>query len=528
VSRLLSNFGNGLGRTAQGIYARLFAGYTTSPAARDVGGGGASGRESRLSKEAYRVRDLMLDGTVYAPRRGTAGGGYLWDIQRALGKPCDADAPPILPYYNPVPAVVGCYQNAVGGRLGEELKVEDPNGDPLKRAVEDAIRRVWRWSNLDASLEELTTLVANQGTAGIRVVSEGGPDPRVYLRFDHPGAIADAEEDARGNLVNVLLRYQTYFQENLGDPYTPVEVEELIGKQRHSQLIGGVQQLEADQQRNALGVCPYVVIRHARRTGEFFGRHAYDGSEMPIHGINWGLSQVDEATARAINETVFMAGAGDAPDEMQLGRLTAMYVKLSNGVPAPEMKYIVPQLAIGETGESIVRNVELLYTRQPELILNALKLLSGTSGETLAQVLKPVEAAVLRARRMYESAIVSAVQIALSAGVLLGLWDLGTGTGTADAADRAYDGGQGPEAFRFADRPALPPTPQQMLTTAQASVADKQAKATLAKSAVAVSDRERLRLAGYTDAEIEQIESEKADQDVLDSEDSAAADETLQ
>jgi hypothetical protein len=139
----------------------------------------------------------------------------------------------------------------------------------------------------------------------------------------------------------------------------------------------------------------------------------------------------------------------------------------------------------------------------------------------LAQVLKPVEAAVLRARRTYESSVISALQIALSSGVLLGLWDLGTGKGTADAADRAYDDGQGVEAFRFADRPAIAPTPQQQLVTAQASVADKQAKATLAKTAVVVSDRERLRLAGYSDADIEVIESEKAEQDTLAEDDPA-------
>jgi hypothetical protein len=225
---------------------------------------------------------------------------------------------------------------------------------------------------------------------------------------------------------------------------------------------------------------------------------------------------LDEATARAINETVFMAGAGDQPSEVTLGRLTAIYVKLAQGVPAPELKYIVPQLAIAETGESIIRNIELLYTRQPELILNALKLLSGTSGETLAQVLKPVESAVLRARRMYEDAIVRSIQIALSIGVYRGAWDLGTGTGTKDAADRAFDDGQGPEEFRFAPRPPLPPTVFQKIQQATADVADRQAKFAIANAAKdKVSEEEYLRLAGYSDPEIQQIQAEKASADVL-------------
>jgi hypothetical protein len=508
VSRLLSNFGNGIVRAGQGIYDRLTAGYTTSPAPR-----AKPGNRSRLIDDAYAVRDAMLDGTVYNRR---SHGGYLWDVQHDLGKPCDAAAPPILPYYNPVSAIVGCYQNSLGGRLGEELKLEDAKGNPLKTAVADAIARIWRWSNLDVSLEELVTLVANQGTAGIRVVSEGGADPRVYLRFDHPGKIVDVEEDARGNWVNVLLRYPAYYAENLGEPTTPVEVEELIGKQRFSQFVDGAQQLEPDQQRNALGICPYVPIRHTRRNGELFGRHAYDGSERAIHGINWGLSQVDEATARAIQTTLFMSGAGDAPDEITLGWLTAIYVKAQTGTPPADMKYITPQLQIGAVGEYITGNIEKLYTRQPELILNALKLLSGTSGETLAQVLKPVEAAVLRARRMYEDSVVRAIQIALSSGVLLGLWNLGTGTGTSDAADRAYDDGQGVEAFRFASRPALSPTVQQTIAQATADNADKTAKVALmaqAENVTGLSQNEVLRLGGYTDAQIATIGDEVANQE---------------
>lgn len=516
MSRILTNFGTGLARAGRGIYNRLAA-YADAPAVPNARSRGSA--PQRLLDNAYAIRDLMLDGSVYG-RWGS--GGYLSDIQKALGKPCGSDAPPILPYYNPVPAIVGCYQNALGGRLGEELKLERPDGKPVPKATEDAVSRIWRWTNLDAKLEELTTLVANQGTSGIRIVGEGeGAKARVYLQFEHPSTIADAEEDSRGNLVNVLLRYKTYYSPSLGEPYTAVDVEEFIGKERFSRIINGEEQLEPNEQVNTLGVCPYHLMRHSRRTGDFFGRHAYEGSELAIHGINWALSQLDEATARAINETVFMAGAGDGPEEIDLGRLTAMYVKLAAGVPAPELKYIVPQLAIGETGESIIRNVELLYTRQPELILNALKLLSGTSGETLAQVLKPVESAVLRARRVYESSMVASLQIAQSVGVVMGLWNLGTGTGTAEAANRAYDDGQGPEAIRFADRSALPLTTYAKTQQAQADVADKKAKIELAAAAAkaGVSDRERLRLAGYTEDQIDEIEAEKAAQDVLDEED---------
>jgi hypothetical protein len=446
----LSTLSSGLVRAGRGIIDRMSRDalpWTTSPAIPPVADYG--------SASPWDIRDQMLDGSIYLPAKRDGTGGSLKTIIRQLGKPCD-NAPPIIGYYNPVPAIVGCYANALGGRLGSDLNLVKHGGEPLEDAVQDAYARLWRMSNLDTRLDEFTRLTANQGTAGIRIVGTGrGADARIRLVFEHPSWIVDAEEDDRGNLRWVYLRYTAYQSAGPGETYEPVPIEEYIGRDRFERYVDGDKTIDEE---NGLGVCPYVIARHERRIGDFFGRHAYEGSELAIHGINWGLSQLDEATARSINETVFMAGAGDEPDEVPLGRLTAIYVKLQAGVPAPEMQYIVPQLKIEEVRQAILGNVELLWTRQPQLILNALKLISGTSGETLARVLKPVEAEILRARRLYEDAVIRALQIGASVGVFTGLWDIGTGTGTKEAADRAFDGGQGPEAASFAERSAIPPT----------------------------------------------------------------------
>lgn len=518
MSRFAAYVGAGLARTGREIARRVVASGTYLPSPR---------RNAKPDKgyphlpSGSEVRDWMLAGTVYAKSR--RDNGNLSSILRELGKPCDADAPPIIGYYNPVPAIVGCYANALGGRLGKELKLVTPEEDqPLPGPVDEAVKRVWRWSNLDGGLNEFTELLANQGTAGIRVASSEG---RVFLLVDPPDIISDFEEDARGNTLWVNLVYTGYEYDDQGRE-RPVQVDALFSDEEQSVRVDGKERVPSDDRENTLGICPYRVARHLKRAGKKWGVHAYEGSELAIHGINWGLSQLDEGVARAINETVFMAGAGDQPTEVQLGRLTAMYVKLAQGVPAPDLKYIVPQLALSEAGEYIARNIELLWTRQPELILNALKLLSGTSGETLAQVLKPVEATIRRARTNYEASVVSALQVALSVGVVNGLWNLGTGMGTREAADRAYEDGQGVEAMAFAERPLLPPTPQGQLVAAQVAVADQQARLVMANTAKALplSDREKLRLAGYDDSEIDDIEEERATQDVLDDEDDSLAD----
>ena len=64
------------------------------------------------------------------------------------------------------------------------------------------------------------------------------------------------------------------------------------------------------------------------------------------------------------------------------------------------------------------------------------------------------------ARTNYEDALVRAQSIAVSWGILMGLWDVGTGTG-AESAQCAYD--EGYEAHRFNDRPIFDdevPTPE--------------------------------------------------------------------
>jgi hypothetical protein len=161
---------------------------------------------------------------------------------------------------------------------------------------------------------------------------------------------------------------------------------------------------------------------------------------------------------------------------------------------------------------ALERAAGYLRERQPELILNALTLLSGLSGETIGQVIKPAETAVLRARALYEDALIRALQIGLSYGVLYGLWNLGTGQGTPDAAARAYDDGQGPEAFRFAEREALPLTPLGKVQQANAGQADAQAKANTAKALDGiVSRRYQLeKVLGLEPKEVSKILEEQA------------------
>jgi hypothetical protein len=114
-----------------------------------------------------------------------------------------------------------------------------------------------------------------------------------------------------------------------------------------------------------------------------------------------------------------------------------------------------------------------------------------------------VAAAIERAKSGYEHALTRAAQIGLSEGVRLSLWDLGTGMGSAEAADAAFQDGQ--EDFAFAERSALPATAYDKVQQANANVAEQKSKLDLAASASRTgvhSDNNIMRMAGMTDAQI--------------------------
>lgn len=473
--------------------------------------------EQRQRQDDYDLRDKLLEGTAFLP---VAQGGALKTVLKSLRPDTQGNETlnPIVGYYNPVPGIVGCYQNCLGGAFGKELTLADePKVSP---AVKDALAKLWRWSNLDALKSDLCQLAANQGTVGIRVVFEPGAtadDSRVYLQLDRPQTIADVDFDARGNVTAVLLRRTDYYSPQLGFPERPVEVWEEIRKDGFSLRLNRTETLDEVQQQNPLGVCPYVLLRHDRRPGDVFGRHAYAGTERAILGINWLLSQPTEAAARALSETIFMSGSGPKPQRFPLGRVTVLYAQTAQGVPPPGYESITPQLEFDGVRNLIDQAAAFILERQPELALDTLKLFGNLSGEALAQALKRAEVSVLRARALYEDALIRALQIGLSYGVLYGLWNLGTGQGTPDAAERAYGDGAGVEAFAFAEREALPLTPAAKVQQANANEAENQAKANTAKALDGiVSRRYQLeKVLGLPPNEVTKILDEQAAVDTL-------------
>lgn len=468
----------------------------------------------------YDLRDMMLDGTVY---NSTTNGGALRAVLKSLGRPCgsgDEGKYPISGYFNPVKSIVSFYANAFGGTLGGDLKIADEVNDRAVRpAMKAVVRRLWEWSGLNTRVGEMTELSANQGGVGIRIVYRAGPPQRVYLDFDHPAMVKRIDMDNRGNVVTAFLDYTGQAFDEDGNVAEQFQVEEVISKYGFSKLHDGEEQLTPAQRENPLGVCPYVWLRQEPIPGQWIGRHAYEGSERAIHGINFGLSQLDESVVAHVWPYLFATAAAKKPTKFTTNKYTLIYAQSEAGKPPPTLDTMVPALDFTGSIEHLQQLVTFVRDRNPQMVLNDLKLLSGISGEALQAVKAASEAESLRARVFYEDGIVRAVQIAASLGVYFSVpgFDLGTGTGTVEAADRAFGDGDGPEAFAFTQRPALPPTVFQKIQQATANVADKKASLELVAAAkrAGLSQRESLRLGGYTDEEINAIEAEIAEQDTL-------------
>jgi hypothetical protein len=126
----------------------------------------------------------------------------------------------------------------------------------------------------------------------------------------------------------------------------------------------------------------------------------------------------------------------------------------------------------------------------------------------------PAESVIERAKAQYEHALKRAMQIALSEGIRIGLWNIGTGTGTAQNAEKAYLDGL--EDFEFAPRMPLPQTVYDKIQSVTAENAQSAAKIDLmakAESVTSLSSSEVLRQGGYNDVEIAKIKAEKSQED---------------
>jgi hypothetical protein len=379
---------------------------------------------------------------------------------------------------------------------------------------------LWRWSNLDTNKALIQRQAAMLGTVGLRIDARADADPlrrKVRIRRIHPGDITDFDEDADGNVTAVKLEYSVMVGP-LGGQRDSVPFEEIITKDEYMAFRDGkpwdmVTNAPGGARPNTLGVCPVVLLRHLDNGGEY-GVPAMFGSEEIIHLLNWMVSTQNESVLRHVFPQWAAITPGASPKTYDMGRNKVVHIQTRQGDPASSIQAMVA--ALDQAGATNFWQAcrEALWERQPEMILGNLKTLSGQSGETIANLLKPCEQAIELAKTNYEDAFKRAIKIGLSWMVLLGILDVGSGTGTREAADRSFLNGQ--EDFEFERRSSLPETVYDRIQRAKADVAGKVEGFNAAKAGQGiVSSSEQLRVAGYNQQQIDAIRSELATQDII-------------
>lgn len=447
----------------------------------------------------YAINQAMYDNIIYLPRER---GGHLEHVLRHY---CGVEMGRIVGHFNPAKEIVETYQNVLRGTLNDELQaVQSDSQEALDEPLKEAITSVWRDSNMDTGKAQIIRLAANLGTVGLKVCTAGD---KVMIQGIDPLWIFDMEQDASGNVTAVVLKYTKPI--NYGTPLEPryedAQIIEQLNKDDFSQTIDGKEQVPDDDRKNTFGFCPFVPLRH-KDNGTMYGDWAYKGAEHQIHDINWHITNEGRSIDQHRFPNWFATAGGKKPEMIELGgERNMMYVESKPGTPPPNLAAIVPQIDHGSAMKYDAELRDMLRTKQPELNINDVQLFANISGDTIEQVLKPSESAILSVRPAYDHAFIRAIQMAISMRI-----DLGMESKLGSSGDGAYENNK--LAFQFAKRPALPQTAGQLLQQAQADTARQSNRLdTAAKAAkIGVDNTEQLRIAGYTDKEVKNIQQRKA------------------
>ncbi len=391
-------------------------------------------------RAVFALWDGYYNNTIFET---LSNGGQREYLNGMLGNASAADLAGLI---NPVSSVVDLYLQVFGGEWGKDVRVDA--APPVVAALE----QVWKWTNINIEQQPLCRMAATHGTTGIRIVWRDDPGrKRVYLKAEHPRIIRDVMVDDRGNVEGIELEYDEV--SGLGDAQEVYTKRETLtpDEMRVERVDLGTPRLISSDP-NPIGVTPYVLLRHGY-TGDVWGFNAFHRARQPLDRLNALLSHIDVQIHRHVRAKWAVFASGEPPTEIDLGDLSVAFFNTRGATTQPSMEPMVAPLSLGDATAQARLQIELLEDMLPELKALAGKYLSGQSGETIAQLRKPAEDAILLARANYEEALLRAQQIALSAGIRIGLWNLGTGMGSIEASEAAYQGGY--EDHTFVARPAF-------------------------------------------------------------------------
>ena len=388
--------------------------------------------------------------------------GSLDYINRELG---EAAAKDLAGLFNPIERGTELYaQNIFSGNFGDEIFLAETVGTknkprPLNPEIVDPLERIWEWSNFNSGEKERYTRLGSMlGNVGIRVVAKVGKnwpndsldDRLVYIQFEHPAIIDDYSKNEQQDITEILTTHRVVEGEiDIQEPTTSRSVEiyktlmtikefrTLKNDQPYSEVVDAVDG-EFATCPNILGVVPYVLAFH-RKLESPWGCWWFMGSENPIDRLNSLIAHINRQIIRHVRVKWLVSSKGNPPREFNFSDTSVLFIKLMPEQAANDthIQALVADLNLGDAITQAKTLLSELRDRMPELKATDGDFLSNTTGQTIAQLRTPAVDRLKVARANYESALIKAQKIALCYGILLGLWDVGTGKGTLKAVQDA-------------------------------------------------------------------------------------------
>lgn len=438
----------------------------------------------------YESRQIMFklwwayfDNHIYEPQEW---GGYRNIITDLLGESAVGG---LTSFFNPVERAVRAYEYVFDGKFGEDIVLDDKvdNGDSINAVTKQAVTDIWNWSNINGWKDKFLIKAAALGTYNLRIVFRNDDNgKRVLLLPEHPSIVRYVERDERGNITQLVLEYEKVEGEFFGEDDNQRQKHKYIeymsrekfwmvkdGEWWNYTLNNGeggfVDSREEATVPNKLGIVPYVFAMLVDIGGDF-GVPCFYGRERQIDHLNALAAHINYQIHKHVVPTWLIEAGGPAPEPIIMGDQRIWYVRKDNTISSQvSVKDLVSKMDLSTAIAQQTKLQEELTNSMPELKATDGQFLSHQSGGTVAQLRIPAEQRILVARTNLESALIKAQKIAISLGILNGMWNVGTGTSSRKAADEAF--AKGLEDHRFAKRPALPLTTDDKLTLAKADQA---------------------------------------------------------
>lgn len=434
-------------------------------------------------RSMYKIWWAYFDNKIYLPQDQ---GGYRDLINKWLGS---AQTGNLAPIFNPVERAVRTYQYVFDGRFGESITIaDDVNVDKkVNEETRKAIYQVWNWSGINEWKNRLLLQSAALGTTCLRVVfRKNGDEKKIMILPEHPSNVDYVEKDERGNITQLVLKYDRvegeFYDETGENTRQSHSYIEYMSKDKFWMVRDGewwnytlndgkgafVDSKEKATVKNTLGFVPYVFILHSD-LGSDFGVPCFYGRERQIDHLNALAAHIIYQIHKHVVPTWLIEAGGPAPDLIKMGDQNIWYVKKDAASTSQvSVKDLVSKLDLNQAISMEKAVQEELANSLPELKATDGAFLSHQSGGTVAELRTPAEQRILGARASIESGFIKAQKIAVSMGILYGLWNVGTGNGFG-AMEKAFTSGA--EDHVFNTRRALPLTVDAELTLAKAEQA---------------------------------------------------------